>query len=193
METIKKNRIKIKNIITALENGAVLVLPTDTVYGFVCDATNKKAVEKIYKIKERAKNKYLPLFVKNIKMAEDLSVINNESKKIIVKKWPGKFTFVLNKKSKIKMFGVDKKTVALRVPKYKLLNSLLNKIRIPLAQTSANISGQLATTKINEVIKYFEGKKYQPDLIIDCGNLPKNKPSIIIDLTNNNNIKVIRN
>ena len=52
MKIIQKNKENIGEIVTALKDGAVLVLPTDTVYGLVCDATNKKAVEKIYRIKK---------------------------------------------------------------------------------------------------------------------------------------------
>ena len=53
METIKQNKKNIKEIITALENGAVLVCPTDTVYGLIADTTNETAVKKIYEIKKR--------------------------------------------------------------------------------------------------------------------------------------------
>ena len=56
-------------------------------------------------------------------------------------------------------------------------------INSPLTGTSANISGKPSSTKINEVTSQFKSQKYQPDLIIDAGNLPKSKPSIIIDLT----------
>ena len=65
MEIIKKNKSNMGKVISALKNGAVLVLPTDTVYGLVCDATNKKAVEKIYKIKNRPRFNPLPVFIKD--------------------------------------------------------------------------------------------------------------------------------
>ncbi len=188
----KENKSDIKEIITALENGAVLVLPTDTVYGLVCDATNKKAVAKIYEIKQRPKFNPLPIFVKEMKMANELAFIGKENSKIIKKKWPGKYTFILNRKKGQKLFGVDKKTIALRISKHLLLNNILRKFDGPLAQTSANISGQPASTKINDVIVYFENSKTKPDLIVDGGNLPKGKPSIIMDLTSDN-IKIIRN
>ena len=67
MQIIKKEKINLKEIVKMIKQGKVLVFPTDTVYGLVCDATNKKAVEKIFKIKKRSKKKPIPIFVKNLK------------------------------------------------------------------------------------------------------------------------------
>lgn len=188
METIKQNKKNIKEIITALENGAVLVCPTDTVYGFLADASNKKAVDKIYKIKKRLKAKPLPVFVKDIKMAKDLAEIDKEQEEILNKKWPGKFTFILNRKKIIKLYGIDKNTIAIRIPKYKFLNDILKKINKPLVQTSVNISGQPSLNKIKDIINQLNKLNI---LIIDAGNLQKNKSSTIIDLTKDN-IKILR-
>jgi L-threonylcarbamoyladenylate synthase len=187
MKIIKKNKKNIKEIIAALENGAVLVCPTDTVYGFLADATNKKAVDKIYKIKKRSKTKPLPVFIKDIKMAKELAEISEKQSKVLKSKWPGKYTFVLNRKYGTKLYGVDKKNIALRIPKYKFLNGLLEKFNKPLVQTSVNISNNPALAKISDIIKKFN--KYDI-LMIDGGNLKKSKPSKIIDLANNN--KIIR-
>ena len=159
--------------IEIINKGGVIVCPTDTVYGFLADAGNKKAVAKIYKIKKRPRSKPLPVFIKDIKMAESLTVINKEQEKILNQKWPGKYTFILNKKNK-------KGTIALRIPKYKFLNDLLKKINRPLVQTSVNISSNSTLTKISDIIEQFEK---QDILIIDAENLPKGKPSAIIDLT----------
>ena len=188
MKVIQENKANIGEVVTALKNGAVLVLPTDTVYGLVCDATNKKAVEKIFKIKKRDKIKPLPVFVKDIKMAEELAEISRGQKVILKKYWPGKFTFVLKlKKTETRplsslVAGKDN-TIALRVPKYKLLNDLLKKINRPLAQTSVNISGQPPLTKMKEIIAVFINNELKPDLIIDAGDLVESKPSKIVDLS----------
>ena len=190
MQTIKKNK-NIKEIVTALNNGAVLVLPTDTVYGLVCDATNKKAVEKIFKIKKRGKSKSLPVFVKDIKMAKKYAVISKVQERIIKEKWPGAFTFVLKAKKGLYSSVYKKDTIAMRQPDCKMITEITKAIKKPLAQTSANISDYPATTKIKEAIKYFKDQKIQPDTIIDAGNLKKNKPSVIIDLIKDN-IKILR-
>ena len=83
------------------------------------------------------------------------------------------------------------KTIALRIPNYKTIRYLLTAIGLPLTGTSANISGKPASTKIKEVIKQLKDEKYQPDLIVDAGNLPKSLPSTIIDLVGPK-IKILR-
>ncbi|MDD5011847.1 MAG: L-threonylcarbamoyladenylate synthase, partial [Phycisphaerae bacterium] len=163
------------------------IFPTDTVYGFLADATNKKAVEKIYKIKKRPKSKPLAVFVKDLKMAKEMAEIDVRQEKILKAKWPGKFTFIFQRKfpevgPPEKLYGLDKKTIALRIPKYKFLNDLLNKINKPLAQTSVNISGQPLLTKISDIIKII-GRSDLPIIIVDAGDLKNDKPSTIIDLT----------
>jgi L-threonylcarbamoyladenylate synthase len=187
---LKPNNIK--KIITALKNGAVLVLPTDTVYGLICDAGNKKAVEKIYKIKKRPKNKPLPVFVKDLKMAKRYADIPKDQEKRLEFSWPGPVTFILKSKKiearPLSLLVYKNGTIGMRVPKHDLLRKILEEFNGPLAQTSANISGQLATIKIKDVFAHIGGKDI---IIVDSGNLPKNKPSTIIDLTKDK-IKILR-
>jgi len=160
-----------------LKNGGLVICPTDTVYGFLADVSNKKAVDKIFKLKKRPRSKPLPVFVKDIKMAKELAEISKNQEKTLKKYWPGKYTFILKAKSyKLQV----KSSVAIRIPKHKFLNDLLKKINKPLAQTSVNISGQPALNRIKEIIEQFGDKV---DLIIDEGNLSQRKPSKIIDLT----------
>lgn len=191
MEIVKLNHKAVNKTAEFLERGGVVIFPTDTVYGFLADASNKKAVNKIYKIKKRPRSKPLAVFVKDLKMAKELAEISKDQKKIQAKYWPGKFTFILRTKSAEdgplrKLYGVDKNTIALRIPKYKPLNDLLKKINKPLAQTSANISGKPVLNKINDIINFVKKcgtSEVLHFLIVDGGDLPKRKPSRIIDLT----------
>jgi L-threonylcarbamoyladenylate synthase len=182
MRTLKTNQLNLKEIVKSIKQGEMIVCPTDTVYGLIVDATNKKAVKKIFKIKKRSFKKPIPIFVRDLKQAKKLAKINEKQEKILKSVWPGKVTVVLVRKEKKKLYGVGKKTIALRIPKYKLINDLLKKINKPLTGTSANISGKPPSTKIKEVISQFKTQKHQPDLIINAGNLPKSKPSIVLDL-----------
>ena len=169
------------------------MFPTDTVYGFLADATNRKAVEKIYKIKKRPKAKPLPIFVKSLSMAKELAEINDKQAKILRKFWPGRYTFVIKRKlSKArprpgevgpwKVFGVDKKTIALRIPKNAFLQKLLKKINRPLVQTSVNISSQEPLKNIEAIIEAF-GKNRLAGLVIDGGNLKKAVSSRVYNIT----------
>lgn len=164
----------LEKAVKAVKAGKVLVCPTDTVYGLVCGFNNKLAVERIYKIKKRPKSKLLPIFVKDIKMAKTLAEISQSQEKFLKKVWPGKITVVLKAK--------EKGTIGLRIPEYELVRRLAARTG-PLAETSANISGKPATAKIKEVLKYFKGREYQPDLVLDAGDLKPARPSKVIDLT----------
>lgn len=181
-----KEKLALNEAIFEIKNGGVIICPTDTVYGFLADASNKKAVEKIYKIKKRPKSKPLPVFVKDLKMAKEFAEISKDQEKTLKGHWPGKYTFILQRKAEVKIYGVDKNTIAIRIPKYKFLNNLLKKINKPLVQTSVNISGSESMIDSREIEKVF-GKK--DILFIDGGKISKSKPSQVIDLNNN---KVLR-
>lgn len=188
MEVVKLNQKAVNKAVEFLSHGGVVVFPTDTVYGFLADAKNKKAVDKIYKIKKRAKLKPLPVFIGSIKTAKNFAEINKEQEKTLKRYWPGKYTFVLEIKRMVKLYGQDKRTIALRIPKYRFLNKLLKRIDKPLVQTSVNISGKPVLTKISDIIKQFN--KFDI-LIIDGGNIKTSKSSKILDLTKDK-IKTLR-
>jgi L-threonylcarbamoyladenylate synthase len=179
MEILKINSQNFKRVIEKvikfIKEGKVIVFPTDTVYGLIANATDKKAVEKIFKIKKRKKEKEIPIFVKDLKMAKKLARIEKSEEEFLKKVWPGKVTVILKKKNQGK--------IGLRIPKYRLVNLLLEKLKKPLTGTSANISGRPASTEIKKIIKQFENQKIKPDLIVDAGNLKPAKPSTVIDLT----------
>jgi L-threonylcarbamoyladenylate synthase len=179
----QSNKI-ISGVVKFLEEGGVIICPTDTIYGFLALAENKKAVNKVYKIKNRPKSKPLPVFIKDFKMVKSIAEIDTAKEKITKKYWPGKYTFVLQRKKGIKIYDGTKDTIALRIPKYKFLISLLKKINKPLVQTSVNVSDSQPLTKSADIINQFN--KVKDLLFIDAGNLPKAKSSTIIDLTKSN-------
>jgi L-threonylcarbamoyladenylate synthase len=190
----KNLKLAIKKIISIIKKGGVIVCPTDTIYGLIANAKDKRAVEKIFKIKKREKGKPLPIFVKNLKMAKKLAIIEKNQERILKRVWPGKVTAILRAKNKTKklfpphIVSAENK-IGLRVPKHKILNILLEKLNLPLTATSANISGKKGSTKINDILKQFKNKKILPDLILDDNNLKPSPPSTVIDLTN---FKILR-
>lgn len=177
MEVLKINKNNIDLIVQeatkAVIGGQVLVCPTDTIYGIIADATNKKAVDKIFKIKKREKNKPLPVFIKDLKMAKGLAKINRGQEDFLKTCWPGAVTAVL----KAKNGG----TIGLRIPDYDLILKIIKLVKRPLTGTSANLSGLPASGRIKNVLSQFKDK--QPDLVLDAGDLKKAKPSTVIDLT----------
>lgn len=187
MRFYKESPQTLNKVTVFLKEGGVVICPTDTVYGFLADASNKKAVEAIFKVKKRPASKPLSLFVKDIKMANEVALISGEQEEMLKKSWPGKVTFVLKRKSKTKLYGLDKDTVALRIPNYKFLNSLLKKVDMPLAQTSVNISGQPVITSINDIVAKFVKTGV---VVVDDGNLKVSELSKVIDLTAEKPVKI---
>jgi len=174
----------IEKISDCLKNGKIIICPTDTIYGLICDATDKKAVLRIFKIKKRPKGKPIAIFAKNIKMAKKFAKIS-KTKGIFLKN--NKITGIFEVKKQAKKLLVkgivSQGKIGIRIPKYRLINKLFENINFPIAQTSANISGKPGSVKIKVVLNQFKNQKNQPDLVFDAGNLKPAKPSRVIDLT----------
>jgi len=165
----------------ALEQGQVIVCPTDTVYGLIADATNEKAVERVFELKRRERTKSFSVFVKDIEMARELAQMGQEQEMFLQEAWPGRVTVVLQSKQVLpKVFEQDGK-IGLRIPDYPLVNKILNTFGKPLTGTSANISGMSSCIDSKDVQRQFQAK--QPDIMIDAGVLPLAKPSQVVDIT----------
>jgi len=184
----------INKAVEYLRRGQVVCCPTDTVYGLLADATNKKALQRVFNIKKRNKKKVISIFVKDIKMAQKYAIMDKDMQMFLKEIWPGKITVALNRKKRTDLSRLvhnDKKTIGLRIPDCKLVNQIIEKFNKPITGTSANISGKSSTTKISQVYKYFEDEEIRPDLILDGGDLTYNNPSSVIDFSNDKP-KIIR-
>ena len=105
-----------------IENGGIVIFPTDTVYGMGCNPYNVNAVEKIYEIKSREKIKPLPVLAYSLDTVKQIARIDTFTEKIIKKYWPGPLTLILeltDKKLK-KSLKLDNK-IAVRIPDSKVL------------------------------------------------------------------------
>lgn len=141
-------------------NGDVVVFPTETVYGIGADATNKEAVDKIFKAKKRPQNNPLIVHVCDINMlnsvAKNIGVIE---KKLIDKFWPGPLSIILDKQELIPSnvtAGLD--TVAVRMPSDKIALEFIKISNKPIAAPSANISSKPSGTCIEDIYDELEFK-----------------------------------
>lgn len=156
-----------KKAIKILKNDGVGVMPTDTLYGLVGSAFSKKAIERIYKIKNRNKNKKLIVLISSVKDLKKFKIkINKEEAKILEKFWPGKVSIILN-------------DIAFRYPNNKALLEILKKTG-PLVAPSANIEGNKPAETIKEAKEYFGDKV---DFYINGGKR-KSEPSTLIKIEN---------
>jgi len=170
-----------------VSQGGIVIFPTDTVYGIGCNPYNKESVEKIYKIKSRDIMKSLPVLTYSIETAEKIVEIDQFTKKIVKKFWPGPLTVILKvTDKKIKESLNLENKIAIRVPDHKCTLELLKKCNF-LVGTSANISGDLPYTDPEECLKKLE--RY--DIFVDGGIITSKGESTIIEIENEQ-IKIIR-
>jgi L-threonylcarbamoyladenylate synthase len=170
--------------IGVLSRGGVIVYPTDTLYGLGANAMNYDAVRRIFDIKERDLSKPLPVLIKNMIWAKGLAYISPKQERILGKIWPGKVTAILEKKDVVlDIVSAKTRTIGIRIADHLFTDKLLGRFGYPIISTSANISGDEPTLKIDDIIQIFSEKRFKPDLIIDVGTLPKSDASIVIDMT----------
>lgn len=180
----KENSKKAAEIASnVIKKGGVVACSTDTVYGLLADATNKKAVSKVFAIKGREPRKPLPIFVKDIAMAKRLAKVRPLQERYMRKMWPGKVTLVLKSRGKLQKETGTKEYIGLRIPKHKLVQEILREIKIPLTGTSANLAGKRSLSDSKDIIEVFQRRKHKPDMVFDAGKLPYSRPSKVIDIT----------
>jgi len=177
-------------IVDFLKKGKVIVYPTDTIYGLGCLATDKKAINKIYRIKKREKKKPLLVLISDFKMLRKYFKVDKKQLAYLRKIWPGKVSVILNKKSNLPGYVSGRlSSVAVRLPKSGFLTKMIKELGAPVVSTSLNLSGQPHLERVSGLKKYF--KKNRPDLVIDAGTI-KGRPSKLIDLRDVDKIKILR-
>lgn len=168
-----------------LRMGGSIIFPTDTLYGLGVNATNEVAVRRLFKIKNRPYSKPVPIFVRDLEMLKKYVYLDRCGKeKLLESLWPGQVTVILRKKSALPdILTGDTNTIGVRIPDHPIPKLLVKSLGFPITATSANLSGEVPSLKIQEIISRFRTRHPQPDLILDAGDLPENKPSTILDLT----------
>ena len=182
---------EIQNALEVLQNGGIILYPTDTVWGIGCDASNEEAVDKIYKLKKRAESQSMIVLMNGDKM------IHNTFKEVPETAWQimdlseKPTTLILDKPQNIaKNLVATDNTLGIRVVKDSFCFKLIDKLKKPLVSTSANISGKPTPMTFSEISKeILNGVDYVVNLSREkkCGN-----PSTIIKIALDNQVKVIR-
>ncbi len=194
MRVIQEKDLELDDIKKSLQEGKVIVYPTETCYGLGCDALNTEAVERIFSIKRRQEDKTLIIIVSGVDMIRDYVLWDDTLQELADKYWPGALTMVVRAKPNVSLpRGVlrDDHTIAFRVTSHPLASALSQMIMGPLVSTSANISLGDNPYGISSVLKSFEGEEYQPDIVIDGGSLSHRLPSTIVRIIDGK-VEVVR-
>lgn len=175
----------IAQVVECLQDGGVIVYPTDTIYGIGCDIFKPKSIERILNILGNRKKKSSLTFI-----CSDLSHLSDYSKpienyifKVMKRTLPGPYTFILEANNNVpKLLQSNKKTVGIRVPDNDIIREVVRQLGHPILSTSVKDDDEvLEYTTDPELI--YERYGDQVDLVID-GGFGDNVPSTVLDCTN---------
>lgn len=165
-----------------LEQGEVVAIPTDTLYGLAADPLNLSAVERIFRIKGRVESKGLPILIDSIDRARLLvRELPPAFFHLAQAFWPGALTLILPASDRVplKVTG-NTGRVALRWPKSVVVTALIGRFGGPVTGTSANLSGFPPCTNAGQVARQLGD---HVPLILDAGDTRANLPSTIVDIS----------
>ncbi len=185
-------KTEINNALKVLQEGGIILYPTDTIWGLGCDATNEKAVDRLCKIKKRADDKSMIVlidtenrlyqYVDNVpEIAWDLIEVSDTPLTII---YPSAKNLAKNVVAKDNSIGI-------RVTKNPFCQQLIRRFKKPIVSSSANVTNQKSPANFSEIDAII---KKNVDYIVDLkqNDLTKNQPSSIIKLGIDNQIQIIR-
>lgn len=162
-----------------IKNGGIVAFPTETVYGLGANALDKKAIDRIFKVKKRAKNDPIIVHVASINQCKKICYFNVIAKKLAEKFWPGPLTLVLKKKKCVpENVTAGLQTIAVRMPSNEIALNLIKLSNVPIGAPSANLFGKPSATTAKHVIEDFYGKI---DIIIDSGKTRIGVESTVVD------------
>jgi L-threonylcarbamoyladenylate synthase len=159
--------------LTSLRRGEIILFPTETVYGLGVDSANPQAIEKLYELKGRPREKPFQWLVPDADVARSHSTEWNEGVEQLAKTfWPGPLTLVI---------ASPTGTIGWRIPRQDWLLGLLRELGRPLIATSANLSGETPSEDFPTVIRIFEN---QIGFALDGGILENRTASTVVAVEN---------
>jgi tRNA threonylcarbamoyl adenosine modification protein (Sua5/YciO/YrdC/YwlC family) len=176
------NPREIDKIVKVLQDGGLIVYPTDTVYAIGCDALNVRAVEKICRMKDiNPEKSNLSIICYDLSNISEYARVDNNTFKLMKKNLPGPFTFILNTTSSLPKIYKNKKTVGIRIPDNNIIRELVLNLGNPMMTTSVKDDDEVIEYTTDPELIY---ERYQDlvDIVID-GGYGDIKASTIVDCT----------
>lgn len=166
---------------TAVQQGDLIVLPTDTVYGIGADAFDPDAVRLLLAAKGRGRNMPPPVLISSATTLDALAVrVPGYARALVEEFWPGPLTLVCHQQSSLQWdLGDNRATVAIRMPDHEVALAILERTG-PLAVSSANKTGMPAATDADQAIEMLDE---DVAVVVDDGPSPGGEASTIIDVT----------
>jgi L-threonylcarbamoyladenylate synthase len=172
-------------VVEMLKNGAVGLLPSDTIYGLSAVALNKEAVERIRELKDRDGNKPLIVLIASMEQLNSLG-LNKEQAEPVQNYWPGPLSVIFKSADIPGWLQLGSASLAIRMPDKEELRDLIAQIG-PIVSTSANLQGEKPAYSTAEAKKYFNDHL---DFYVDVGEI--NGQSSTLVKIENSQLKVVR-
>ena len=175
----------IEQIVNQLQQGAVMLYPTDTVYAIGCDLNSKPAVQKVRQIKQLANDKPLTFLCSSLSNIASYAQVSDRAYRIMKHLIPGSYTFLLPATKLVPKLVMNpkRKTTGIRVPDSEICQELLKTLGNPIVSTSAHLPDEEEPTYYLEKALLFDALDGLVDLIIDNGSESKTEVSTILDFT----------
>jgi tRNA threonylcarbamoyl adenosine modification protein (Sua5/YciO/YrdC/YwlC family) len=169
----------IHKVVDVLKKGGTIAYPTDTFYGIGCDIMNKKAIEHIYRLKQRDKNKPFSFICSDLKNISDYAKVTNYAYKTMKRLLPGPYTFVLEGSKLVPKIMLTKRlTAGIRVPNHPICLEIVQNLGNPVISTSATKPDGTIFHDASLIHDYFQSRI---DIVIDGGTV-SSQPSSVISL-----------
>lgn len=176
-------------VLAVLQNHRVVALPTDTVYGIAGLVSSSIAIRQLYAIKDRNAMKAIPVLISDVRQIEQLSDNFSAPAQLLAERfWPGALTIIFSKRPDLPSELSAKATVGIRMPAHAWLRDILRQCG-PLAATSANLSGGANPITAQEVQAQLDGRL---EIIVDGGACQGGIPSTVVDCSDEQNLKIVR-
>lgn len=171
---------KIAKVVESLRSGGVVAYPTDTVYGLGCDIFQKKALDRIYQMKQMKKDHPVAFVCPDLGDIARYAIVDDRAYRVMRRLLPGPYTFILRATREVpRILMMKRKTVGIRVPHHEVALEIVRELGNPIVSTSATWEGQQLNDP-DDIIERFK----QADMVIDSG-WGGLDPSTVVDLTGN--------
>lgn len=166
----------IAHAVATLERGGVIAYPTDTNYGIGCGIFDKKAIDRVYKLRNLDPEHLLSFVVPDLSDIARYALIENDSYRIMKRYLPGPYTFILRATPEVpRIFQSKRKTVGIRVPNHPVTLALARTYKKPIVSTSTKL-GNRTLYGAQDIVEYMG---HDLDLILDAGVLDGSDSSVI--------------
>jgi len=186
------NPERIRRVVDVLEEGGIIIYPTDTVYAIGCDIRAKKSIDKIAALKGlNPLNPDMSLIFHDMSQLSEYTIIRDNSVfKLLKRNLPGPFTFIVQANNQIpKLFKNRKKTVGIRIPDNEIILELVKELGRPVITTSIHDPDEVIEYTTDPELIYEKYRDFA-EIVID-GGYGRNEASTIVDCTSDE-IKIIR-